>query len=140
MAEKNYMSESDQRVLDYALRRGDFGWEERAEPEKRVVLTNPESLEGVGIMSYVKAFRGTGHVEWEFIMATWMIDAVGKALETGDECDITVVFNTEFLAAPKRKGDDYRRLSKEQVYEHLIKLFTIQEESEDMIKVAINVE
>ena len=140
MAEKkSYMSSSDRMSLEIALRSEDYGWEERTEPEKRVILTNPESLKSVGIMSYVSAFRGTGHSEWEFLMGAWMIDAVGEALDTRNECDITVVFNTEFLAAPKKKGEDYRRFTKEQVYNHIIKCFTIQENSKDILKLAINV-
>ncbi len=138
---KSYISSSDQLTISVALNSNDYGWEARTTPDKKVILTNPETLKDYGIMAYMSLFRGTGHTEWEVIMGMWMIDAIGEALETGNECDITIVFNTEFLAAPRKKGDDYRRFTKEQVYNHLIdKIFIIQEETDDKLKIAYKTE
>ena len=140
MAEKkSYMTESNQSILGFALRSGDYGWEEREEPARKVILTNPEALKDFSLMSLVSGFRGTGHAEWEFLLGAWLLEAVGEAIETGNECDITIVFNTNFLAAPKKEGDDYRRFTKQQVYDHIIKFFTIQEENQEFLKIAVNV-
>lgn len=133
------MSPSDKMSLGIALRENDYGWEERKTPERKVILTNPQDVKDAELLNYVSAFRGTGHSEWEFLMGAWMIESVGKALETGEECDITIVFNTEFLARPKKKGEDYRRFTKKQVYDHIIKCFTIVEDSKDVLKLAVKV-
>lgn len=65
---KSYMSSKDWMLLNLALKSADYGWEERTEPERRVILTNPEALKDFEIMLYTSTFRGTGHAEWEFLM------------------------------------------------------------------------
>lgn len=140
MAEKKtYISNADKVILKMALGSNDYGWDERTEPKKRVILTNPEAVKDTRLMSYVSAFKGTGHAEWEFLMAEFMIEAVGEALDTGKECDITVLFNTDFLAGARKNGGYSRRFTKDQVYKHIIKCFTIQEESAELLKLSINV-
>lgn len=137
---KSYLSDHDKFYVGAALRGGNYGWEEGGKPEKKVILTNPSSLKDVRIQSYVSAFRGTGHAEWECLLGVWMIEAVGKSLDTGEECDITKVFNTTFLAKdPSGRNGENIKFTKEQVYEHIIKFFTILEDSEDVMKVAIKV-
>lgn len=139
MAEKkNYLTSNEQRALNFALSNRDYGWEPYVE-RKRFILTNPEEAQSVEYMAWVSAFRGTGHAEWEFLMAAWMVNAIREALETSGECNISRVFNTEFLASPRNEGDDYRRLKPEAVYNHIIKYFTIKKESENEVRLAANV-
>lgn len=139
MAKESYLSSMDQLGLGIALRSDDYGWEERQEPQKKVILTNPEELHGVELAQLVSLFRGTGHSEWEFIMSAWMIDAIGKSIDTGEPCDITIIFNTSFLASPRKKGEDYRRFTKEQVYNHIIKFFNIEEETDTTLRLSSKV-
>lgn len=136
---ESYMTSRDRRIYNFALRGQDYGWEEKNEPKQKVVLTNPEALKNVGLKEYVNMFRGTGHVEWEYIMGGWMIEAVGEAIDSGEECDVTRIFNTDFLA--KSVGDDgshVRRFTMKQVYDHIIPLFKIMEHSKDVLRIAIN--
>lgn len=138
MADKNYLTKNERNALNFALSNRDYGWEPYVEI-KKFILTNPEEAQKVQYMAWVSAFRGTGHAEWEFLMAAWMINAIRESLETGDECNISRVFNTEFLASPRNEGEDYRRLKPEAVYKHIIKYFTIEEESGDVVVLTANV-
>lgn len=130
--EKTYLSAEDEAAVEFFLRGHDYGWEERTAPKKRVILTNPEALEELSVMAFVKAFGATGHVEWEVLLASWLLNASGKAIAEKEECDITDVFNTTFTASRNRK------FTKEQVYKHIIDFFTIEEETENTLKLSLN--
>lgn len=140
MSERCYMTGKDLRIFNFIVRGQDYGWDEKPEPKKRVILTNPEVLKDKGIQGYAKMLEGTGHTEWEYIMGSWMLDAVEEALASGKECDITRIFNTDFLANTADDGrSHFCRFTRENVYNHLISLFTIMEDSEDVLKISINV-
>lgn len=133
MTEKTiYLSEEDIKLLAFVLLKNPFGWKETPST-KKVILANPESLKKTRLFDCASSFKGTGHAEWEYILAGWLISAAGKSIETGDECDISQLFNTTLLAS----NDAY--FTPKQIYNHLIHFFTIQEETKDVLKLVINV-
>lgn len=134
MAKKTYISEKDYVVLAGVLRTGDYGWE-TLESKRKVILTNPGVFKDWGVTRYARFLMGTGHCEWEYLIGAWMTEAVGKALDTGKECDITEIFNKDLLSTPIEKGKDYRRFTKRQVYEKFMEFCRIEEESEDVLKI-----
>lgn len=115
--------------------RFDYGWEKPDENHKKVILVNPddcrEKINGMGLISI---WRGTGHSEWEALLAKWFIEAVKTAIENGEkEADITHMFNRDFLASKNRV------FTKEQVYDHLIKWFSIVKDSDEELKVRFRI-
>ena len=113
----------------------DYGWSKPDENHKKVILTNPlECKEKICLMGMVSAWRGTGHSEWEAILAGWFIQAVLDAIESNaSEADITHMFNRDFLASRDRV------FTHSQVYNHLIKWFDIVEETDEVIKLRIHI-
>ena len=97
------------------LRSNDFGWE-TDETAKKVILVNPlQCKEKVNFMGLVSAWRGTGHAEWEALLAYWFLTPVIEAIEKDEEeADISNCFNKELQSS---KG----KMSKEQVFAHIIK-------------------
>lgn len=113
----------------------DYGWTEPDESHKKVILINPlECKEKICLMGMVSAWRGTGHSEWEAILAGWFIQAVLDAIDSNvNEADITHLFNRDFLASKNRV------FTQDQVYYHLIKWFDIIEETDQVMKVRIHI-
>ena len=121
--------------LSIFLNGRDWGWEKPDENHKKVILVNPddcrEKINGMGLISI---WRGTGHSEWEALLAKWFIEAVKTAIENGEkEADITHMFNRDFLASKNRV------FTKEQVYDHLIKWFSIVKDSDEELKVRFRI-
>ena len=134
--------EEDMKLYDYEL--GDlrfllmsknFSWKTREET-KKVILVNPKDCEEkITLSSMMAAWRGTGHTEWEAILAGLFVNAVVEALSKDEEeADITNLFNRDYKAA----GD--RIFTKEQVYDHLINWFDIVEETETTLKLKLRIE
>lgn len=112
------------------LKRGDFDFTFPDKLQKDVILTNPRDLkDNVTVMGLALAWHGTGHMDWEIILAGWFVNAVVKAIEDGDdEVDITYMFNQDLLAS------NGRVLKKEQIYNHLIKWFDVVKETPEEVR------
>ena len=123
-------------ALRFLLMSGNFAWETRENETKKVILVNPKDCEKkITLSSMMAAWRGTGHTEWEAILAGLFVNAVVEALSKDEEAaDITNVFNRDYKAVGGR------RFTKEQVYDHLIKWFDIVEETETTLKLKLRIE
>lgn len=135
-AKKTYLNKNDQILLGCVLRGNDYGWE-RIPSEKKVILSNPEALQHLDLRGYASIVGLMGHAEWEYIISAWMIDAVGAALETGEECDLTDIFNTELYALPARDGDPIPTFSIDELYKQLIKSFTVEEDTSNRLVLSV---
>ena len=134
--------EEDMKLYDYELGAlrfllmgGNFAWETREDETKKVILVNPKACdEKITLSSMMAAWRGTGHTEWEAILAGLFVNAVVEALSKDEEeADITNLFNRDYKAAGGR------RFTKEQVYDHLINWFDIVEETETTLKLKLRI-
>ena len=107
----------------------DYAWEEV--PYKKVILTNPQELIGrVNCVNLMSLWCGTGHGEWEAMLALIFIQSIEKA-EANDleEVDISSLFNHNL------KASNNRNLPAEDVRQHLSKSFQVVEETPDLIRV-----
>ena len=120
-------------ILDVALRSKDFGWDSKP-LTKKYILTNVKECENrVNVMGLVSAWRGTGHSEWEYLLAGVFMGIVLEALEKGEEqADITILFSRDLLASGGRKFEQ------EDVYNHLIKSFNIVDENDDEVYLVLS--
>lgn len=131
MGKQSYLSSSDRMSLGILLGSNDYGWEIN-EGGKRYILTNPEDVLKFDIMSFVSAFRGSGHSEWEAIWGWVLIDCAGKAVHEGTPCDISTLFNRDYLATRDR------RFTGEQVWNHIKRFFTIESETDEEVVMKLN--
>ncbi len=117
------------------LSSNDYGWSEPVELPKHYILRDIDAYkEKVTVMGLVSAWRGTGHSEWEFLLAGIFISNLLEAWGEGKkEVDITTLFDRDLLATNNRV------FTKEQVKEHIIKVFTIEDEDTDNIYLRLNV-
>lgn len=122
-------------ALRFLLMSGNFAWETREDETKKVILVNPKACEEkITLTSMMAVWRGTGHSEWEAILAGLFVNAVVEALSKDEEeADITNLFNRDYKAAGGR------RFTKEQVYDHLIKWFDIVKESKTTLKLKLRI-
>ena len=116
-------------MLTVALRSNDYGWDNIAEPEKKYMLTDLESYKGrINIFALASVWRQTGHSEWEYLLAAWLIYSVIDALEKGEKyADISILFNRDLLASRDR------RFTKEQIYSHIMPSFEKTDEDDGNI-------
>jgi len=67
-------------ILSIALHSKNYGWDKISEPEKKYMLTDLDSYEGkIDISTLAAHWRDTGHSEWEYVLAAWIIYSVIKA-------------------------------------------------------------
>ena len=113
----------------------DYGWSEPDKNHKKVILTNALDCKGkICFSGMVSAWLGTGHVEWEALLASWFVEAVVKAIEENvNEADITNLFNRDFWAYGNRF------FTQDQVYNHLIKWFDVVEEDQEVVKLKFHI-
>lgn len=117
------------------LASNDYGWNEPVELPKHYILRDIDAYkEKVTVMGLVSAWRGTGHSEWEFLLAGIFISNLLEAWEAGQkEVDITTLFDRDLLASNNHV------FTKEQVKDHIIKIFTVEEEDNENIYLRLNV-
>ncbi len=103
---------------------------ESKEKSKKVILTNPLDCKNkINLKGMIAKWKGTGHIEWEFILAGLFIHDVVNAIENDDqEADLTFMFNLDFH---DKNGNTF---TAQQVYDHLIKSFTIVDETDTELK------
>ena len=98
-------------------------------PHKKVVLCNPQDakITGIGLLSI---WRGTGHVEWEALLAYLFIQHLKKAENHNlREVEITDMFSYDLNASKNRK------MTAEQVNKFLSKNFEVVEETAEEVRV-----
>ena len=134
-------SEDTPKEYDYGLHNpvlltvgGDYGWSPQ-KPFRKVILTNVEDCrENISVWGCVSAWRGTGHSEWEFILAINFVNSVVKALENGEsEADISPIFEHDLLASGGRV------FTQKQIWDHIIRFFNIEDEDEQTIRMSVKV-
>ncbi len=110
-------------------------WSEKE--HKKVILVNVnECKDKITLTGLVKALKGTGYLEWEALLASWLTIAVINAIKNGeDTADITRMFSRELSA--------YDAIGK-QTFPHdkhvdllMKRLFEKVEESADELKVKL---
>ncbi len=127
------MTREDDALLNVGLRTGDYDWQEK--PFKKVILLNVSDCQRISLTKLLKMWSGTGHVEWEYLLAGWFLMQVDEAVKEGqDEADITILFSRELSASRDRK------FSQKKVYDHLIQWFKICDEGKKELKVRLRVE
>ena len=131
MGEQNYLSSGDRTTMGIVLRSGDYGWTEPLTTRK-YYLTNPKDVMKFDLFTYMSAFRGSGHSEWEAIWGWFLKDAAGRSIATGERCDISAIFNRDFLARNDRK------FTRQQVWDHIHTFFKIESETEDEVVLTLN--
>jgi len=109
--------------LNIGLASKDYGWTDPEVLPKRFILVDIENYrEKVSVRGLASAWRGTGHSEWEFLLAGIFVSELLDAYDAGEhQVDITKMFDRDFLARNDRK------FSKEQVREHILPWFEVTE-------------
>ena len=122
-------------ILTVAMRSKDFGWDNIVEPEKRFILTDLHLYEGkVDVFALASYWRGTGHCEWENLLAAWLIYTVIDALKKGENrADISMLFTRDLIASRDR------RFTKGQVYKYIFPSFDIADEDEGNIYLRLRI-
>ena len=101
---------------------------------KRFLLTNPKEANNVSLEEWIYRFNGTGHSEWETLLAVWLVIDIRRSLDTKKDCDISDLFAVDLLASPTSKNESYRIFSSEEIYNHLAHIFKVVEETEQIVK------
>ena len=124
----------DKDSLLFILSTRDYAWFKRND-EKKVILVNPKTfVNHVNGMALVSLWRGTGHAEWEALLAYLFIKHLEEADEQNlSEVDVSDMFNTDLKASKNRE------MTAEQVREHLAKHFEVVEELPEEVRVRFKV-
>ena len=86
-------------TAEILLASGDYGWETKT-PKKTLILANTDKCANkLTLMGMVAQWHGTGHAEWECLLAAWLINAVKDATEAKEAADITHLFNVDLTSA-----------------------------------------
>lgn len=122
-------------VLSIAMRSNDYGSDNIVEPPKRYLLTDLHLYEGkINISNLAAHWRETGHSEWEYLLAAWLIYSVIDAMKKGEKhADISIMFSRDLLATRER------RFTKEQVYKHIISSFDVVNEDSESIYLRLRI-
>ena len=84
-----YLKSNESFTFGMTMRSKDYGWEDINEKARKVLIVNPNEVKDLELMSWVAAFRNSGHSEWEFLWAALIVNAVREAAAEGkDEADV----------------------------------------------------
>ncbi len=120
-------------LLEYVLKSGDF--EERIRgSQKKYILTNVEECKNkVSIFGLVTSWKGTGHMEWEYLLAAYFADTLMEALNKHqEEADITCLFDKDLMSK-----DGSKVFKQEDIYAHLIDWFNVESETDYEVRVSL---
>ena len=96
------MTKMDNMTLNVALASGDYGWSE-PRTAKRFTLVNASDGKELNLFQVASCFCGTGHCEWEYLLAYYFLTAINKAVGEGKpEADLTNMLNRDLLATRGR--------------------------------------
>lgn len=123
--------EKDKIFVNLKLSSKDYGWSDPDESVK-VMLVNPASCADNSrftTWNLMSMLCGTGHSEWEAIMADMLMFAIcewyKKGANVDEPADISMMFNRDFLASGGRK------FTMDQVKEYLKRIFNTEKIDED---------
>ena len=127
----DWLRGNERMVMNVALMSEDINFDDFNENHRRVIIVNPNDAVNLELMDYVSALNGTGHSEWEYMLAFLLVNSIRRASAVGDEADISRLFDRSFTASGNRK------MTADQILKHCLKLFTIVEDRPDILKVKI---
>ena len=122
--------------VDGVLMSNDFGWLFDDSFNKKVYLTNPLEVFGrkLTVARLANRFNGTGHQEWEVLLAYWLLHSCQQANQKRESfAEITWLFNKTFIA----EGKEMKRCD---VYEHLLPQFELVRELDDELYLKLKFE
>jgi len=112
----------------------EIGWSEPHHSTIYILTDLEKYVEKVSVWGLMSVWREMGKSEWEFILSVWLMSALRKAWKEGlQETDITNLFNHDLLATNNRIK------TRDQVIEHISKVFTVVEENDTEIRLTLNV-
>ena len=118
--------EKDKIFVDLKLSSKDYGWSNPDESVK-VLLVNPATCADSSVFTtwnLMSMLHGTGHSEWEAIIADMLMLAVCEWYKNGakadEPADISRLFNRDFLASGNRM------FTKDMVSTHLNRIFNTE--------------
>jgi len=116
-------------TLSIALSSNDFGLSPAYTLPKKFVLREVNKIpDWLDLYQTMTRFRELGKTEWEAILAYYFLNAIEQAEEKSEnEADITGLFANDYFDRRNKK------VTKEQVYDHLIRNFTLVEETDDIV-------
>jgi hypothetical protein len=125
----------DEFLLSVALRSQDYRISPEYQLPKRFILQQVSKIPArIDLYTTMALFRGLGKTEWEVLLAYIFLDNIEEAEAKGeDEVDITNLFARDY------SDQSGRNATKEQVYEHLIRYFTVSEETDSTIYLTFNI-
>lgn len=115
-------------MLKSGLASGDYG--SSIKRYRNVTLVNvSQCKDRVSVFGLVSAWRGTGHSEWEYLLAGMFIMSLLEAINKHEEeADITCLFNRDLTASGGKV------FPQEEIYNHLIDWFGIVADTGDELK------
>lgn len=129
----DWLRGSERLVLNYEMMSKDIGFEDFNKNPRRVVIVNPNDAVNLRLMDYATALQGTGHTEWEYMLAFLLVNSIRKAAAVGDEADISKMFDKSYTAKGRKK------MTADQILDHCMKIFTVVEESPEVLKLRVKV-
>ena len=99
----DWLRGSERLVLNYEMMSKDIGFEDFNKNPRRVVIVNPNDAVNLRLMDYATALQGTGHTEWEYMLAFLLVNSIRKAAAVGDEADISKMFDKSYTAKGRKK-------------------------------------
>ena len=125
----DWLRGSERLVLNFEMMSHDINFEDINENPRRVVIINPKDA-----INLATALQGTGHSEWEYMLAFLLVNSVRKAAAVDDEADISKMFDRSYTTASGKK-----KMTADQILDHCMKIFTVVEESPEVLKLRIKV-
>ena len=129
----DWLRGSERLVLNYEMMSKDINFEDINNNPRRVVIVNPKDAINLKLMDYANALQGTGHSEWEYMLAFLLVNSIREAATVGNEADISRMFDRSYTASGKKK------MTAEQILDHCMKIFTVVEDNSEVLKLKIKV-
>ena len=129
----DWLRGSERLVLNYEMMSKDISFEDINKNPRRVLIVNPKDAVNLRLMDYAAALQGTGHTEWEYMLAFLLVNSIRSAAAAGDEADVSEMFDRSYTAKGKKK------MTANQILDHCMKIFTVVEDSPEVLKLRIKV-
>ena len=129
----DWLRGSERLVLNYEMMSKDISFEDINKNPRRVLIVNPKDAVNLRLMDYATALQGTGHTEWEYMLAFLLVNSIRSAAAVGDEADVSEMFDRSYTAKGKKK------MTANQILDHCMKIFTVVEDSPEVLKLRIKV-
>ena len=125
----------DETMLSIALHSQDYGLSPAYQLPKKFILQKVSKIpDWLDLYQTMALFRELGKTEWEALLAFYFLTKIEDAEAKGeDEVDITGLFAYDYMDRRDKK------VTKEQVYNHLIRFFTVVEGTDDTVYLTFNI-